>query len=251
MAQLVDRQAMRALFHALPLADEELAHLAWSSEGFDLRTYDQAAVMSSHLHLAPSAFVGGTLDSGRVSVLSRHLRGALQACIREDSKQAITVAIGALDNGLRVEVQVPPDRGVRELSAVNEDLKMAKLPSFEGQPALLGMPADVLSDGLTMLHALDLDHVLVRVSDEGLHMEAEPSTPKAWFKHPHASTGLPAADGRLTQGYVKAVADFGAGHGINPASLDLAMIPGGVLRFRYSLDHGTMTYWVACIIVPD
>ena len=245
MPLLVDRQAMRALFHAVPPAEEEVAQIKWDSSEFTLGILDRANVVLSQLRLNPSAFAEGLKDSFEIRVLAKHLRGALNTCIREDLAQAVKVELSALANGLQVRVITPPNKTSRKLGRDSSGpIKMTSLPKFDNEPSITGLPPTVLDDGLTALALLDLDYIVLQVSGKGVKMEAFPEMIPAFFEHSVASE-TKTGKSRVSEGHLRTVADFGARHGVQPLSLGIALIPDGLMRYSYELENGAMTFWVA------
>lgn len=247
MPTLVNRQAMRALFHALPSNDDEVAYISWGPHGFTMRSVDSARASMQELNVYPGAFVDETLGteaSTEYGVDARQLRGALQACIREDQDQVLKVELRALSSGIEVILDIPPNEAKRKLGQVSETLASAKMPTFDGKPIIPGLSSRVLYEGLTALSLLEIDYVNLFVDDQGVLLEAVPDYLEAQFRHNHPNGTKPGKCG-ITIGYLKTVGDYGASHNIHPKSLEVALIPERMIRFRYSLDEGQISFWVA------
>lgn len=235
---------MRALFHAVPQADDEVAQLSWDATGLRLRVL-QAGVILSELHLKPGAFTQGSFpDEFEVRVLAKHLRGALNTCIREDQTEPVKVEFTRLPNGLQIVVLTTPNRTTRKLGREGSSpIRMASLPTFEGAPRLSGLGYAVLEDGITALALLDMEYVVLRLGPAGLTLEAFPEFTPASFFHAKQSTTMTGFS-RITKVHLASVADFGARHAILPTDLEVALLNEGLMRFTYALSEGTMTYWV-------
>jgi hypothetical protein len=249
MVEILDRQAMKALYHALPASNEELAHLSWRGGAIQLKLYDQAAALIGHLEVACE-------DDGtefEISLRANPLRTSLKGGLHETLDENVRLLLEPHGRMLQVTVTTGIKTWTHILPQDTEEFQMPNMAPFTKCPKINGLPAEVLKDGLDGFDESKLDFLYLRLLKTGLELEAHgdgDSVHKSTFNHSTASAELEGFS-RITHYYLKIVADFGKGHGISPDTLDVALFPEGVMRFTYRLHTGKMRYWVAARFEGD
>lgn len=251
---LSEPHVARALMHAFPAAGEDAYQpllLEAGSFGLRLLGIHSSQALIGQLEVTPSGLVRAPESTRRIGVLWNRLRGALEVVTNQAYKgMNVEVALG-IGDALDLRIRIGQATQVRRtLANTRPGLEvLPRLVPFDGHPQAEGLRPTLLSEAISSMADLpDLDTVRLSLNEEGVHLEPDSPLIPASFQESVQGIGG-AASSHLLKTLVREVAMFGSpAHGTGCDSVAIALVNNGLMRFRYTFEHGNMTYWVTPVI---